>query len=293
MSDPEVHDGAPNTPLTTTQRLIAAQPSCTYCAGRFASVSRDHAPPLALFDLRDRPKGLEFGACEECHQGTREMDLIMSVFSRLYGESKEAAQLRELRSLMGQFVKRHPHLAFEFENSDEIRAEDGSVVGHRVDIADGYLSDVCNAFSARLGFALFREISGAPVPEAGGVAVRWFSNYEAFTGQLPDDLLRITGPVDTLRAGQKHVFDQFSYSWVETETKETMAFYVTFRKAFALAAFVKTDRSDFPVGVVNRFVPGFLQGWKPPVGRGPHVRKLREIARQAGLNLAPRADRPA
>jgi hypothetical protein len=41
-------------------------------------------PPTGIFDLRKRLKGMEYLSCEPCRDGTRKMDAVASLVSRLY-----------------------------------------------------------------------------------------------------------------------------------------------------------------------------------------------------------------
>ena len=42
-------------------------------------------PPTGVFDLRKQLKGMEYLSCEPCREGSRKMDAVAGLVSRLYG----------------------------------------------------------------------------------------------------------------------------------------------------------------------------------------------------------------
>jgi len=68
---------------TLLDQLRAEQPYCIYCGGRTLGDSVDHMPPRTIFDLRYRPKGLEFLACTACNEGAKKAEQIAGFLSRL------------------------------------------------------------------------------------------------------------------------------------------------------------------------------------------------------------------
>jgi hypothetical protein len=54
--------------------VLAAHPWCIYCGGIHPADTIEHMPPIAMFDDRQRPRGLEFSTCRECNNGTRLSD---------------------------------------------------------------------------------------------------------------------------------------------------------------------------------------------------------------------------
>jgi hypothetical protein len=201
------------------------------------------------------------------------MDLIASVVSRFFPNSKKDEHRAELQALMRQFVRRFPILAAEFKDAKPV-AKNGEIVGYAIKIASGGITSVMEAFAARMGLALYREISGTVLPASGGAAVRWFSNVDAMQGKMPGELIRIMGPDTTLKTGTKEVSEQFTYQYAATEHRSVVAVFVTFRFSFAFAAFMRTDATEFGEMDKHIFRPGFLKGWKPPEGRGPALRLL-------------------
>jgi hypothetical protein len=55
--------------------ILADAAGCIYCAGENVATTIEHMPPISLFEGRQRPKGLEFPACQPCNNGTGHSDL--------------------------------------------------------------------------------------------------------------------------------------------------------------------------------------------------------------------------
>ena len=67
---------------SATQKLIAEFPQCCFCGGARPSATREHMPPISLFDAGHRPDGLVMPACHECNKGTSTADLAVALISR-------------------------------------------------------------------------------------------------------------------------------------------------------------------------------------------------------------------
>ncbi|MGY4355354.1 hypothetical protein ACVW0J_001847 [Bradyrhizobium sp. i1.7.7] len=118
-------------------------------------------------------------------------------------------------------------------------------------------------FAAKLGFALYFEMTGRAVPLAGGVQVMWFSNVQALKGEIPAELTSLLPQPLTLRQGRKSVGDQFQYSYAAGE-QDHMLFFASFRTSFAVAGIAAADRSLFLAKTADRF-PVYLPGILPEV----------------------------
>ena len=114
-------------------------------------------------------------------------------------------------------------------------------------------------FAAKLGFALHFEAFQDRVPDEGGVYPMWFSNVQALSGEMPEQLLQFV-PTQraTLRQSKKKVSDQFTYTWAITEEEGQRPLLRGLRQSFAVAAISGLDRSFF-----YRLDPDFAPLFKP------------------------------
>lgn len=122
------------------------------------------------------------------------------------------------------------------------------------------LNHAMRIFGAKCGLALHWQTTSQIVPLGGGVGVRWFTNYQALTGDFPDYIFDRLGPAKTLQQGRKCVGDQFEYASLATDTGTMSAHWLTFRQSFMVIAFTAMDRE-----LIGRapdediYVPGCLQ----------------------------------
>jgi hypothetical protein len=77
-------------------------------------------PPRTIFDLRYRPKGLEFLACTACNAGGKKAEQIAGFLSRfLYPSPRTREVDQELRKIFKVMVNNHPDVLLEMFSTDE------------------------------------------------------------------------------------------------------------------------------------------------------------------------------
>jgi hypothetical protein len=226
-------------------------------------------PPIMMFDQRHRPKGLEFPACKECNAGTSLTDLVASLLGRVYPDSRNDPNKKELKKLLAAVRNNVPGLL------QEMMVDEARQIQARRDIPNGppggflrangpILTKHMDTFGAKLGLALHFETHGTFVPQEGGVQPMYFTNVSAARGELPMEIINRLPPAQTLRQGRRDVLDQFTYSFLLTEERRHSVFYAVFRQSFAVAAVTALDRSEFLMKNADKYpviAPGdFLNG---------------------------------
>jgi len=244
-------------------RLQREQPFCVYCGGDEPTTSCDHCPPISIFDNRQRPKGLEFGSCEECREGSRAMDLVVGVMSRLFNASDPAPDVEgDVQAHIRGFINNHPDIAalFDISNSPPVLLE-GRIV-HPISITDpDRISHILDGFAARFGLAMYREHTGGVAPASARIATTWYSNVDLFAGRYPQEFLQAVGNPRTLQMGRMHVAGQFRY-WPALADEHTFGVFAAFRESFGIMSIVRTDdEASLPEDAVV-LSPGFLKGFK-------------------------------
>jgi hypothetical protein len=248
--------------------ILKEHPWCIYCGGVHPANTIEHMPPIAMFDGRQRPKGLEFPTCRECNNGTRLSDKVASLLGRVYPDARPD----ELKRLLRGVANNVPGLLEEMQ-VDQV----GQELAHRnissmpsgagVLRADGpILTHHIGVFGAKLGLALHYEAHRSPVPPAGGVQPMLFTNVSHLRGEIPIDLIKLLPAPRTLKQGKREVSEQFQYSWGLTEEGRHSFFFATFRYSFAIGAVTASDRSEFlernadkyPVTIPGDFKPKTL-----------------------------------
>lgn len=236
---------------TFSQRIRREQPFCIFCGGDTPSETLEHYPPRSIFDGKHRPQGMEFGACRECNEASREADLVAATLSRMMPNPKSAAGREEVRKLINS-VWRIPGFAREFQ-PDRNQA---ATLNRLRDIAprlpswnfvriDGpIVAKSMTIFGSKLGLALHTATTGRILPASGAVAVQWYSNLQAYQDALPKEFLAMCGPGRTLRQGDFEVGEQFTvHSVVPDEGGSMSAHFATFRQSFAIMMFA-TEQSE-------------------------------------------------
>lgn len=230
--------------------ILAREPGCIYCAGKNVATTIEHMPPISIFEGKQRPKGLEFPACDGCNHGTSHSDLVAAMLARFWPDARTDLQERDIIRLLAAVRNNIPEVLREMDmgrGAEKIaRKRPNMPADAHLLRADGpVLTKHLLTFSAKLGFALHFDIRGTPVPESGGVMPMWFSNYQALNGEIPPILFSmLPSAPKTLQQGSKSVGSQFLYSYATGEAGHTL-YFAAFSQSFAVAGITALDRSIF------------------------------------------------
>jgi hypothetical protein len=259
--------------MSRNERMIAAHPSCVYCGGSVAAVQVDHAPPIAVFTLRRRPEGLEFPACAECHAGTRGLDSVAAVYSRLYPDPTTVEGERELVRLVAGMRHNHPDIAAELDaNATGPDPKYGHTELARKSLGEGLPLKVfgsaarakMSAFGARMAMALHYKETGSVLPLAGCVTVRAYTNTALLRGDLKDSFFEALGPFTALVQKGLEAERDFAFAAAQAGDVEgaTLIFF-RLRLSMGCAAFCFPDATLLetlaPAPAYASFRPGFLK----------------------------------
>jgi len=223
-----------------------------------------------MFALKRRPRGLEVPACSSCNKATGPHEQVAAMLGRLYPDGPTQAEREEMGRIMDAVNRNIPGLLQEMMPSTRQQARFDST---RIDMPGArgplncsgpLLNRSIQTFGAKLGFALHYAETGHIIPPTGGVAVRWFSNFDAVTGDIPPGVFEILGPDRTLEQGKWSVGDQFNYATAVAADANMAVYFSMFRMSFAVLSWVNEDRSEFKdVAKIQVFLPG---GFQIPLG---------------------------
>jgi hypothetical protein len=249
--------------LKTLATMLATSPNCIYCAGVNPATTIEHMPPIQIFEGRQRPKGLEFPACESCNNQTGHADLIASLVARSLPAIDTATHRRDLVKILSAVSNNVPGLLQEMRvprGSEKLARKRHGIPDDMHPLrADGpILNRYMLTFAAKLGFALHFETMKSPIPPAGGVQVMWFSNLQAMKDEIPRELFEMLPSPKSLQQGRKSVGDQFKYSVALGELGH-MLYFASFNVSFAVAGVSAVDRSLWLEGHEAKF-PIFFPG---------------------------------
>ena len=251
-----------------TQQVLERFGFCIYCGGSSIATTADHVPPRAVFNLRGRPNGLEFPACDECNRASRVDEQVVAMFSRVYPDAASVAERDELSSLIRAVRNNSPEIIDELKPSfrqNKIARQSGvnSLGGGVLNCRGPRLNRAILSFAGKMGYALHFHLLGKPVSPAGAASVWWLTNYQAMKGEVPEHLQSLLGAPETLRQGRWEVSNQFQYASVGAVEGTMSAHFASFRYSFAICAFVSENHVDVTppkgVGHVSVFRPGWLK----------------------------------
>lgn len=223
----------------------------------------DHVPPIIMFAQRRRPKGLEFGSCEPCNGGTKHVDLVAAMVGRSMPDSGTEAGRAEMKNIFSAVNNNIPgllqemYLSREQQSAGGWREEDGGLLRANGPLVSSHMQ----TFAFKVGFSLYYELTKKVLPKTGGIAARWFSNFDRLDGAFPQSVFEHLLPPTTLRQGKFEVSDQFEYQWRHAEDEGMAMFLATFRRSFAVLAFAAVDRSLLDIETKHPFTicaPGQL-----------------------------------
>ncbi|TYC65136.1 hypothetical protein FMN63_22160 [Stappia sp. BW2] len=215
-------------------KLLSNEKRCIYCASLPETI--EHFPPVSLFDRRDRPSGLEFAACEACNHGTKAAEALAVFVSRIDKDERTAGFWgsqagqnaiftleREAPGLRSQILQ-NPSISNYLAPSGEVEQQ------IEIRLSSEKAKNLLDAFSAKLGMALYREHIGEPLPLNGIVQTIWYTNA-GLGRDLYEKLLRTFPIFATLKQGKKSYPNQFGYRY-NTDGSRILAALVSFHGNF-------------------------------------------------------------
>lgn len=249
-------------------RMLAEQPWCIYCGGETTGSSVDHMPPIVVCEDKQRPVGMEFIACKECHDGTRKPDQVAGLFCRAYPNSTSPTGREQMAKSFTGIRNNQPEVFNELRPAREQLRFARSATGIMAD-GGGALNVGENThrrmvqFGARAALALHHHLTGTIVPKTGLIWVVWHTNERLITGDMPDPFDGRLPPHQTLKAGRNTLEGQFDFSSRATEDSRMSAHMMSFRLSFAIQAAIAIDAADFATARAKKpelfFEPGFLR----------------------------------
>ena len=102
-------------------------------------------------------------------------------------------------------------------------------------------------FAGKMGFAIYYEAKGHPVPADGILIADFYTNAHAIGGQLPSEIIDLLPAPMTLSQGRKIVSDQFEYTWRETACGTAFYCFASFGHSIAVDAIVYNDKTEAPI----------------------------------------------
>ena len=194
----------------THAALLAKGLGCIYCAGTAVATTIEHMPPISIFDGRQRPKGLEFPACDACNSGTKHSDLVAAMLARCWPDAEPSSRQKDAKKYLSAVANNVPGVLQEMfieRGAEKLARKRHNIPAdaHPFRMDGPLLTAHLETFAAKMGFALHYELTA-------------------------------------LRQGEKSVGSQFLYSHAAGES-DHMLYFASFNLSFAVGGITALDRS--------------------------------------------------
>lgn len=231
------------------RKFKSDHPLCCFCGGAEATTCIDHVPSRQMFFRRQRPKGLESPACDRCNNITGTHEQFAAMLARTFPDADSRDATNEIENLIGAVHRHSPDVLAEMRPSwrQQYDYQQRFGLDHKggaLSVNGPLVNQSIRMFGAKLVMALHYHCVGGIVPSDGGVAIKWFTNWDRVNNKIPDSLFSLQGEPKTLQQGNWSVPDQFEYSWVATECRRMAHYVSTFRKAYLVAGIVHVDADE-------------------------------------------------
>lgn len=249
------------------KKFFLKHPKCCFCGGGEPATTIDHVPPRQMFSLKRRPAGLECPACHPCNQVTAIHEQVAAMMARLYPDPTTKAEQREFEKLLrgvrasipGLLEELYPSWVQQHDFRESGVAKDGRA--RPMSASGPLLNRSMEIFGVKLSCALHYHQTGRIIPSDGGIAFKWYTNYDKLTDRIPEALLNLLGENRaTLSQGSWRVEEQFEYTWAIPEGARMGAYFAAFRQSFAVLGFVHDDR-EMSKDIPNMKARGPDTGW--------------------------------
>lgn len=194
-------------------RVRAGGEECIYCGAPSATV--EHMPAKSLFISSDRPSGMEFACCGACNAGTRLADQLAAFALRIQLDGFTEVEKREWEEYAVAAENNNPGLirSMQMPRGAEKIALSQAGLPHDYGLIQvpQVMHEAMLITSAKLGFAVYHEVTQTRVPDDGGVVALWASNQQTLTGNPFGGIDRFLGSQRLIRQGRKTSSGQFWY----------------------------------------------------------------------------------
>jgi hypothetical protein len=238
---------------SATARFIQEYPMCCVCAGSRAATTREHMPPKALFDGKQRPDKLVMPSCAECNKGTSTADLVASVLAR-HRYHLTTAEADDHRKLAARLRHQAPLIVqewLEFDNPLSRIIARMHLRRHGVPVPDrapvisiGKLTiQQMNLFAHKVARALYFEHFRKPLTKTGATWAVWRQKEDVMADGIPSDLLKLMPGYGALIQGKWDTSDEFEYRYAMNEQEGLFGFMARFRHGFFVHGFTVENSS--------------------------------------------------
>src|SRR5262245_45838059 len=160
----------------TLEAFVQQHPWCCFCGGSVPTTTRDHQPATICFPRKDRPKGLEFPACERCNSQTKYDEALLAFVCRLAGSlrSNSRPDYERISGLPGTIEQAFPGLLARMGVAATSITREGKSA--RIGAFDLNQPQIAMSFckiAAKLALATYYKTSNRIAPERSRIHAMW------------------------------------------------------------------------------------------------------------------------
>ena len=212
-------------------------------------------PGRAFFRDRRWPDGFVFPACVKCNRATADDETIAAWLSRIMPEADNSVTLEEFKKKTEAHFRYSPGLLESLNTKTTHRQRRQARKFLKlppdfpllevpvVSVEDDRVQDALINVGRKLALALYYMHTGTPVPRGGGVAVRWYSNYQIDSDEIPREMVNVLPHAGLVMNGKTDLRDQFFYRWGlgDLPDRKMMTFLALFHQSFGILGFMASD----------------------------------------------------
>lgn len=155
------------------EKILEANPMCIYCGGLTPAKTVEHIPAKIVFNEKQRPKGLEFSACQQCNNNSGPVDLVAAMMARVYPDVSGEYLQQEVQRIF-ESVNNNVHGLLEEMKPENLRSDriaEAKIVApadsHPIYCGGPIMTRHMTQFGAKIGMALHYEQTRRIVPLEG------------------------------------------------------------------------------------------------------------------------------
>lgn len=200
------------------ERFFELHPICCFCGGNTVATTEEHAPQISFFIGRQLPANSHvFPACERCNHGTKHFDQVASLMAMMQRTMIDSLPHDDIDILINGVANNYPevfNLLYKDTAKDLIVNFDGidqEVVNVEFDplLFEAWL----DPWAAKQAFALYYKHCGRILDENARVVIRWLTNSNLLSGNIPIEFLDSLENIELIRQGKKTSDLQYEYRW--------------------------------------------------------------------------------
>jgi len=108
-------------------------------------------------------------------------------------------------------------------------------------VSDTRIQSAVVNFGRKFMLALYYKHAGKVLPRAGGIFIRWYSNLQVESDEIPRDFKDVLPVLPPMHRSNRNLIDEFFYRSGVTEGGTMGIFFAFFRRSFAIFGAVAAD----------------------------------------------------